>query len=196
MFGSGGGVSCKRPLLFMEQEERPESDRGDDRALVTVGMVLKEWGVRGEVLARSLTFDPARFLELREVVIECGGSREGRTIESVSLRKGRLVLKLSQCETPEDARRYRGATIRIRQTESPPLPEGVFYHYQIEGLEVYTTAGVCLGRVVEIMETGSNDVYVVQGRGQEHLIPAIRDVIASVDLNAGRMVVRPLAAGE
>lgn len=186
------GVSRGRPLLFLAEEGVTESGGGGEASLVTVGTVVKEWGVSGEVLVQPLTFDPRRFAELRQVVIGREGSAEPGTIEAVSLRKGRLLLKLQGCDTPDDARRFRGAIIKIRRGESPALPEGVYYHYQIEGLEVYTTEGKRLGRVTGIMETGSNDVYVVHDGPQEYLIPAIRDVVTSVDLDAGRMTVRPM----
>ncbi|MGD0781157.1 MAG: ribosome maturation factor RimM [Dehalococcoidales bacterium] len=69
-------------------------------------------------------------------------------------------------------------------------PPGVFYLHQIEGLEVFTEQGENLGRVKEILKTGANDVYVVQGSKGEILLPAIPQVIREVRLEEGRMVVR------
>jgi 16S rRNA processing protein RimM len=57
---------------------------------------------------------------------------------------------------------------------------------------VITSEGKEIGRVAEIMETGSNDVYVVRGQGKEYLIPAIKDVILSVDLWSGAIIITPM----
>lgn len=83
----------------------------------------------------------------------------------------------------------RGKLLAIPQAEAMPLGEGEYFHHQILGLEVYTTTGERLGPIVEIMVTGSNDVYVVDRQGQEVLIPAIADVVQEVDLEGGRLVI-------
>jgi 16S rRNA processing protein RimM len=76
------------------------------------------------------------------------------------------------------------------------LPEGVYYHYQIIGLGVYTVDGDYLGKIMSIFETGSNDVYVVRGEDKEYLIPAIKDVIKEIDLEAKKMIVKLMEAEE
>ena len=73
-----------------------------------------------------------------------------------------------------------------------PLPEGHYYYDQIIGLNAITTDGTPLGTVVEILSTGSNEVYVVRAEGREVLIPAIRDVVRQIDLAAGVLVVEPI----
>ncbi|NTU42533.1 MAG: 16S rRNA processing protein RimM [Nitrospirales bacterium] len=162
-----------------------------DSSLVAIGRVLKEWGIRGEFLVIPMTFDPERFLDLSEIVM---GDVPGalRKIRSVRFHKDLILMGIEGCSTPEDARKLRGALLRIEKGESPPLPEGTYYHYQIIGLEVYTTDGRCLGRVESIMETKGNDIYVVKGDGGEHLIPSIRDWVRKIDLEEGRMVVEPM----
>jgi 16S rRNA processing protein RimM len=77
----------------------------------------------------------------------------------------------------------------VPEDEHHPLSEGQFYHYQIMGLEVRTTAGEVLGRVEQIISTGSNDVFVVRGPRGEVLIPAVDVVVSSVDPAAGRFEV-------
>ena len=74
-----------------------------------------------------------------------------------------------------------------------PLPDGSYYHFQIVGLTVFTVDGVPLGEVVDILETGSNDVYVIRDdEGKEHLLPALKDVVKDIDLEKGLMLVQPL----
>ena len=74
----------------------------------------------------------------------------------------------------------------------PQLQEGEYYHFQLLGMNVLTEEGECLGRVREILETGSNDVYVVSGESGDVLIPALTEVIREVRLNEGLMVVKLL----
>jgi 16S rRNA processing protein RimM len=160
--------------------------------LVTVGRVLREWGLKGEVIVLPLTFDPERFSRLKEVAVQIRDGIEQKKLRSVRPHKSNLLIGFEGCDTPEDARKYRGALIKIKKSESPKLPDGVYYHYQIIGLDVYTINGDYLGQITSIFETGSNDVYVVRGEDRECLIPAIKDVIQEIDLEAKKMMVKPL----
>jgi len=79
----------------------------------------------------------------------------------------------------------------IPMQSAEPLPEGVYYRWQILGLAVVELEGQHLGTVAEILETGANDVYIVRGDGpRELLLPAIESVILEVDLEQGRLLVR------
>jgi 16S rRNA processing protein RimM len=82
--------------------------------------------------------------------------------------------------------------IYVPVEEAEPLGEDEYYWYQIIGLQVWTVEGRFLGKVTDILPTGSNDVYVVTGPEGEALVPAIEDVIALIDLEEGRLVVNPL----
>lgn len=102
-------------------------------------------------------------------------------------------IQLDGVNSRDDAERLRGAELLLPANEMPPLPDGRYYRFQIEGLAVRTNDGRHLGVIEEIMETGVNDVYVVRpDHGPEILVPAIPDVIVSVDLAKGEMVIEPL----
>ncbi|MDD2338435.1 MAG: ribosome maturation factor RimM, partial [Geobacteraceae bacterium] len=73
----------------------------------------------------------------------------------------------------------------------PPLPEGEYSWCDLIGLVLQKEGGETLGELVDIFETGSNDVYVVTAGTREILIPATEEVVLNVDLDAGRMIVRP-----
>lgn len=181
-----------------------------NKDLITIGKVLKEWALKGEILVLPLTFDPKRFFDLQKVAIHFetphkssktssrvknspGNEKhdpEWKRLKSVKSHNDLILLGLENCDTPEEARKYRGALIKISHTESPELPEGLYYHYQITGLSVYTVDGDLLGEIVEIMETSSNDIYVVRGNSREYLVPAIKDVIKDIDLKSGKMTVK------
>ena len=181
-----------------------------NEGLITIGKVLKEWALKGEILVLPLTFDPKRFFNLQTVAIHFeslhesgkGSSRvknspghekpnpEWKRLKSVKFHNDLILLGLENCDTPEEAKKYRGALIKISRTESPELPEGLYYHYQITGLSVYTVDGDFLGKIVEIMETSSNDIYVVKGDSREYLVPAIKDVVKDIDLKSRKMTVK------
>ena len=93
---------------------------------------------------------------------------------------------------PETALKYRGAILSADKGLLPVLEEEEYFYDQIIGLIVHTTEGNIIGRVSDIFETGSNDVYVVKGMNKEYLIPAIRDVIKEVKLKEGIIIVQVL----
>ncbi len=160
--------------------------------LVCVGVIVKVRGVRGEMEVEplgatlaDLSGDPRLFLKRNE-------GDEPRTYFADEVRRlgTRIGLKLKGIDTPEGARAHVGDSVLIDSRLLPVLPEGYYYHYQIVGLEVVDVDGEILGELVDVFETGGNDVYVVRGEEQEILLPAIDKVILEVDLEAGRMKVR------
>lgn len=89
------------------------------------------------------------------------------------------------------AESLRGSHLTVQREEIAPPPAGSYYHYQIVGMDVLTEDGSPLGQVVQILPTGSNDVYIVRdGEGKDTLVPALGDVLLEVDPERGRMVVR------
>ncbi len=82
-----------------------------------------------------------------------------------------------------------GRYLTIPPSESPQLPDGEYFHFQLLGLRVETTEGELLGKITEILETGSNDVYVVKGETGEVLVPALTGVITDVRVDEGVMLV-------
>jgi len=82
--------------------------------------------------------------------------------------------------------------VQIPIEEAVPLEEGEYYDFQLSNVRVEMENGEWLGQVVEVLETGANDVYVVRGPRGEVLLPAVREVILEIDLESRRMLVRPL----
>jgi 16S rRNA processing protein RimM len=99
----------------------------------------------------------------------------------------RVLIRLQGCEDLTTAEAWREYEVLIPRHWFPPLPAGEYYWFEIEGLAVYGSDGRYLGKVVEIIYTGSNDVYVVRNGAQETLIPALRDVVRTIDLARGEM---------
>jgi 16S rRNA processing protein RimM len=99
------------------------------------------------------------------------------------------LLKLCGIDDIESARDWVGSTVAVREEELEPLAQGQYYHYQVIGLEVFDTTGARIGTLKEIWSTPARELYVVAGLDKEHLIPAVKEMIAEVDLAAGRMIV-------
>lgn len=114
------------------------------------------------------------------------------TIESCKWHRGRAILKLTTTDSVEDAEKLRGRLLEVPRAELHTLPQDQYYQFQLLGLEVWTTGGELLGRIDRILPTGSNDVYVVPREEGEVLIPAIEDVVKSVDLESGRITIETI----
>jgi 16S rRNA processing protein RimM len=112
-------------------------------------------------------------------------------VRSFRPHRARFLLSIEGCEDRKSADNWRGQDIFLRLDDAEPLPEGVYYHWQILGLAVITEGGEALGKVDQILETGANDVYLVRDdAGNELLIPAIESVIVHTNLQDGQIIVR------
>lgn len=153
-----------------------------------VGRILAPWGIAGEIKTRVLTDFPDRFTPGEAVYVD------GRplVIESSRPHKQHLVLKLATVDTREDAEKLRGLDLCIPDSELRELPEDEYYAFQLIGLDVVTTEGKHIGKVADIMPTAGNDVYIIKGETREILIPAIEDVVKSIDLENGRIVIEAI----
>jgi 16S rRNA processing protein RimM len=111
-------------------------------------------------------------------------------LESYRWHKDNVLLTLAGVADRTQAEALRGQLVQVPLNEAVALPEGSYYLYQLIGLQVKTVEGEFLGTITSVMETGANDVYVVQNEGRELLLPAIPDVIKTIDLPNGLMVVQ------
>ncbi|MBM7867060.1 16S rRNA processing protein RimM [Heliobacterium gestii] len=161
---------------------------------VRVGQIVNTQGVRGQVRVWPLTETPSRFFELKRVFVEAPtqGLPEVLTITGAHLMKKVVIVDFQEIGDMNQAERLKGCYLTIPVEEVPPPEADSYYHFQLEGLSVFTEAGEKLGQIVEILETGSNDVYVVRQSSTpgDVLIPALKSVVLKVDLDAETMTVR------
>jgi 16S rRNA processing protein RimM len=153
-----------------------------------VGRILAPWGIKGEVKVEVITDFPELFAPRNLVYLNARPFE----IESCRPHKQFLVLKLASVDSVEAAEKLRECDLTVPRAELPELPKGQYYTFQLIGLEVVTTESESLGRVVDIMTTASNDVYIVEGKRGEILIPAIEDVVKSIDLKKGAIVIEAI----
>lgn len=168
----------------------PRSEAEDDPWLV-VGKVVAPFGIRGEVKIRVLTDFPERFTE-RPLYV--GDHRVRFDVTGWRPHGANVaVLTLQGCSTRDDAEKLRSAMLYARIEDAARLPKGEYYVHQIVGLAAVTDDGRDVGSVVDVIPTGSNDVYAVQTPdAREILVPAIKEVVVKIDLKAGRLVIRPV----
>ena len=155
---------------------------------LAVGRVVRPHGVRGALLVEPYS-DAIAELHAGSHVFLGPHAVAATVTRSHALTRGYL-LSLRECLDRESAEAWRGVEVRVPVESVPPLPEGTYYHGDILGLAVVASDGTALGQVVEILQTGANDVYVVRdAEERELLLPAIASEIREIDLGSGRMVV-------
>ncbi len=163
---------------------------------MAIARVLAAHGVRGELKCAVLTDFPRRFASTARVFLSAGGPG-GAVRQAFPLLRarvqGRFVLvKLEGLDSRDAAERWRNALVEVPSEERVRLPRGHYFWQDIIGLAVRTADGEVLGRVRDILETGANDVYVVDTEPGELLVPAIKDVVKRIDPEQGEIVVELL----
>ncbi len=161
--------------------------------MLKVGIITKAHGIRGEVRVFPTTDDPARFSRLSSVLVEAGGGVREAKVLGVKYSKNMVILKLEGIDDANEAERYRGRGLFVTRENAVELGEGEYFIADLIGLSVRSDEGEDLGELSDVLLAAANDVYVVRSRGGgEILIPAIRDCVKKVDLDAGEMVVHLL----
>lgn len=157
---------------------------------IKIAKVINTHGIRGEVKAIPLSDFPERYSLLKSVFIEWGASYRECRVESVRWHKKQLLIKLEGIDNPDQAELLKNKYLTINVEETVPLPEDSFYLFEIIGLDVVNVHGNTMGTIKDVLQTGANDVYVVQrDNGKELLIPALKKVVRQVDLENRTMVV-------
>jgi 16S rRNA processing protein RimM len=155
---------------------------------VAVGRIASPRGIEGDVNVIPLADSPAPLTPGRTVSI----TGHDYLIERARTARGALSLKLSGIDDREAAKALRGQLLTVPEDALEPLPEGQYYRYQLIGLHAVSTAGTDLGELVEVIATGSADVYLLRNRRGEALVPATDEAVKEVDLEGGRIVIEPL----
>lgn len=161
------------------------------QGFLAVARVLAPHGIRGELRCEQITHFPERFRHTERLY--AGGDHRPLVLERARITGRRILMKLAGVENREQADALVGQILYVPESEAVLLPPGSYFWHQILGMRVLSTEGAELGHVVDILQTGSNDVYVVHGDGREILIPALQEVVRAVDLEQGCMTVQLIA---
>jgi 16S rRNA processing protein RimM len=161
-----------------------------DQRFILIGRILGPHGIAGSLKLMSYAESVDVFAPGRPV-LAVGAAGEETAYEIARARpQGRgVLLGLKGVATRSQAEALAGCDLYLEKAALPTLEDGTYYWADLIGIAVYTLDGVLLGRLESIFQTGSNDVYVVKQAGRELLLPALRSVVKSVDLEARRMQV-------
>lgn len=155
-----------------------------------VGQIVNTFGIKGEVKVVPFTDDIKRFDELKNVYVKTKKESKQYKVENVKYHKNMVLIKLESINDVESAETLRNAFLEIDRKDAIPLEEGTYFIADLIGLEVYTEEGKLLGKVDDIYNTGSNDIYVVKDElGKQILLPGIKEVIKEVLLEQEKIIV-------
>ena len=157
-----------------------------------VGVISSTHGIRGEVKVFPTTDDPLRFKKLKKVLLDTGREQLELEVQSVKFFKQFVIVKFKGIDNINDIEKYKGKGLFVPREDAVPLDEDEYYIADLIGMEVFTEDGR-FGVVKEVMETGANEVYIVDSDDHgEVLIPAIRQCVLDVNVEEKKMLVRLL----
>jgi 16S rRNA processing protein RimM len=156
---------------------------------LVVGLLRRPHGVHGEIMVEIITNFPERLKAGEKFYV--GDERVSVTVATSRKHNKGILLSFEGIGDRDAIGAYRNQYLYVDLNTWPPLPEGEFYDFELLGLEVIVEeTGEVLGKLIDILETGANDVYVVESdSGQEYLLPAIPEVVLDIDLDTEQMKV-------
>jgi 16S rRNA processing protein RimM len=163
------------------------SELSDEVPFIAVGRVTRAHGIRGEVSVLPLSQLESRFEPGSRLVVE--GLDRTVTVGTSRPHRQRVLVWFEEVADRTEAESLQGRYLVVPSSEVPTLPDGEFWPHQLVGCEVVTDEGRPLGRIREVIHTPANDVWAADGPEGEVLVPALRDVVANVDLESRTVVV-------
>ena len=154
---------------------------------VAVGEINSPWGIKGHVKVTPLTSNSERLQPRQKVFIGnlCVTITDAKVVGKVP------VIQFSSFTTRTSVESLKGSLIEILEKDLPELPENIFYIHDIVGLTVSTDDDEVVGEVIEVLQTGANDVYVIRANtGKDVLIPALASVIIETKIEEKSLIIR------
>lgn len=153
------------------------------------GKIVTTHGIRGEVKVMPYTDTPELLCEFERLFM--GKNHDEIYIEKSRVFKNMVIAKIEGIDTPEAAESLRNKILYMHRDDLE-LDEDTYFIQDLIGMEVKDAdTGIIYGKITDVMQTGANDVYVIQGE-REYLVPAIPDVVVSTDIESGIMLIKPL----
>ena len=158
--------------------------------LLRVGVIANTHGVHGEVKVFPTTDDVKRFKKLKKVILDTGRGHLELEVESVKFFKQFVILKFKGFDNINDIEKYKGKSLLVDREHAVRLRKNEYFIADMIGLTVYTEDGTEFGTMREVLETGANDVYIIDSlKHGEVLVPAIKQCILDVDIEQRKMVI-------
>lgn len=155
---------------------------------ITIGQITNTHGLKGELKIFPLTDDVKRFKKLKTVLLK---NEEKKVIWCKIQSDNKVILKLEDIDTIEQAEKLKTEYIRVRREDAAKLPEGRYFVVDIVGCKVVDTNGNEVGIVKEVIFTGSNEVYWVKGK-KDVMVPAIKSVVEDIDIGNSIITIQPV----
>ena len=156
---------------------------------ITIGTIVSSWSLHGHVKVSVETDFPQRFSSASQVYVD----NQPMIIDEANWHKGNVIVKFRGVDSEEEADELSGHIIEVHRSQLFSLKDGEYFHFQLFDLQVITSDGDVIGKISEILSIASADVYVVNGKSGDILIPATDEVIKSIDINKGTMIIEPIA---
>lgn len=161
------------------------------KKMLKVGKIINTHGVRGDLKVFPLTDYMERFEELSWVYVD--GSNEKLYIKNVKYMPTVVLLSFEGYEDINLVEKFKDKYLLIDESQRMDLPKDTYYIADIVGLDVYTAQNEYMGKVKDIIQTGSNDVYVIEGGdNKEIMIPAVKEFIPEICLEEGKIIIDPI----
>lgn len=157
---------------------------------IIIGKVVSTQGNKGEVRVLPLTDSTDRFKSVASIFIRNNNIRKTLNIEKIRSKENAVILKLEEIDNIEKAKMIVGSFLEVERKNALKLPKDTYFIFEIIGLGVYDENNVFLGKVENVISTGSNDVYIVKNKNKEELyIPATREVVKNINLEKKRITI-------
>lgn len=161
--------------------------------LLKVGIISSTHGIKGEVKVFPTTDDPQRFKKLDRVLLDSGKEKRELKIQSVKFFKQFVIVKFAEINDINDVEQYKGSSLWVTRKQAVTLDKDEYFIADLIGISVTAPKEQLKGRLKDVIETGANDVYVIElSDGRELLLPAIKECVLSVDIEKGEMQIRLL----
>ena len=161
-----------------------------------IACVSRPHGVQGALKLQPLTDDVGRFRGMKEAYLEQGGGqRRPVLLQDISVQPDAVYLRIQGVDTREEAEKLRGAYLCVDKAHVRKLPPDTYFVADLIGCQVTDTQGRCYGKITDVLQTGANDVYVVQGE-RSAMVPALKKVLHRVDVENKQVVLEYQVAEE
>ncbi|MBL4930857.1 ribosome maturation factor RimM [Clostridium paridis] len=152
-----------------------------------IGQIVNSHGIKGEVKVLPLTDDVMRFKKLKSILI---GDIEYK-IESCKFQKDRVILKLEGIEDMNSALKLKTKYLKVQRKDAVKLPEDTYFIADLIGCNIYDTNDTLIGKIYDVIKTGSNDVYWIK-EPKEVLIPVLKEIVLDINIEDAKIVIKPI----
>jgi len=184
-------VTAVSPSSKQSKNAGSEPNRTEPDFLI-IGRIIKPHGIKGEVSVNVMTEFPERFDAMQQVFLGDEHSAKEMNIASIRWSNNKVLIRFEGFADRTAVEKLRRLYLKVPIEDAITLEDDSYYHFQLENLKVITDTGRHLGYLVQVLETGANDVYVVKTETGEILLPATHEVILSIDLDSETMTVHLL----